>query len=125
MAMLAAMALLAPLAVLASELPPTAAWPLALAALAHGILLLRREARRPGCVCVFGGDGRVWLDGAAVDRAWLRWRGPLAFLECRDGRGRVRRLAWWPDTLPPARRRELRLAAPGPRAARRGSSMAP
>jgi toxin CptA len=40
----------------------------------------------------------------------VRWRGALATLEGRDAAGKLRRLAWWPDTLPPASRRALRLA---------------
>ncbi|WP_219339711.1 hypothetical protein [Luteimonas salinisoli] len=120
------MTLLAPLAVLASEMPRIAAWPLALAALGHGAVLLWREARRPRRAFVFvGGAGAALLDGATVRDVSLRWQGPLAFLSWRDAAGRARRLVWWPDSLPSAQRRELRLAAPEPPAARRRPSMAP
>lgn len=126
LALLAAMTPLAAFAVLASEMPRIAAWPLALAAFGHGLALLRREAHRPVRVFVFSGAAvPVSLDGGPIADAALRWRGPLAFLRWRDARGRVRRLAWWPDTLPPARRRELRLAAPDPQAARHAATMAP
>lgn len=50
------------------------------------------------------------LDGVRLDRCDLAWRGPLAFLQATDPCGELHRLAWWPDTLPPARRRALRLA---------------
>ncbi|MEZ0472104.1 hypothetical protein [Luteimonas salinilitoris] len=126
LAILAVMTPLAAFAVLASEMPRLVAWPLALAALGHGLALLRREARRPARSFVFAGAAApVSLDGKPVMDVTLRWRGPLAFLHWRDPRGRAQRLAWWPDTLPPARRRELRLAAPDPQAARRAASMAP
>ncbi|WP_407351126.1 hypothetical protein [Luteimonas sp. R10] len=126
LAILAAMTPLAAFAVLASEMPRIAAWPLALVAVGHGVALLRREARRSACTFVFAGAGApASLDGSTIADVALRWRGPLAFLQWRDQDGAVRRLAWWPDTLPPARRRELRLAAPDPQAARRAASMAP
>ncbi|MDH5833864.1 hypothetical protein [Luteimonas sp. M1R5S59] len=111
---------------LVSEMPPPVAWPLALSAVGYALWLARREWRRPACSLVLAGDAdRVEVDGEPVGDFALQWRGPLAFAAWRDVRGRRRRLAWWPDTLPPARRRELRLAAPAPRAARRGPSMAP
>ena len=46
----------------------------------------------------------------ALSAVNVRWRGPLATLEGRDPAGKLRRLAWWPDTLPPPARRALRLA---------------
>jgi toxin CptA len=117
---------LAAAAVLASEMPAPAAWPLALAAAGYGPWLARREVGRPVRSLVLAADAdRVEVDGQAVTDFSLQWRGPLAFAAWRDARGRRQRLAWWPGTLPPARRRELRLAAPAPRAARRGPSMAP
>lgn len=70
-------------------------------------------------------DAPILLDGAVIDDVKVTWRGPLAFVRWRDPSGRIRRLAWWPDTLPPAARRELRLAAPGGEAAPRTASMAP
>lgn len=50
------------------------------------------------------------LDGERLTTCRVAWRGPLAFLQARDTAGRWHRLAWWPDTLSPQRRRALRLA---------------
>lgn len=126
LAVLAALTVLAPFAVLVSEMPRSAAWPLALAASVYGGWLFRREQRRPPRTFVFpGDDAPVLLDGEAVDEVTVQWRGPLAFVRWRDADGSTHRLGWWPDTLPPARRRELRLAAPPPLAAPDAASMAP
>jgi toxin CptA len=123
---LAALIVLAPFAVLVSEMPRGVAWPLALAASTYGGWLFRREQRKPSRMFVFSrDDAPVLLDGEAVDEVTVHWRGPLAFVRWRDADGCVHRLAWWPDTLPPARRRELRLAAPTPMAAPDAASMAP
>lgn len=119
------MTALAPVAILASEMPRPAAWPLTLLACACGVVIARREARRPPRTLHFPGNGRVEVDGQGVEDFELEWRGPLAFARWRDAQGRVQRLAWWPDTLPPAARRELRLAAPATHTARRAPSMAP
>ncbi|MEE7566640.1 hypothetical protein HH297_09445, partial [Xanthomonas sp. Kuri4-3] len=54
----------------------------------------------------------------------VEWRGPLAQLSWRDGRRRER-LLFWPDTLPPAQRRELRLAAGAHAISSRPRQMAP
>ena len=104
------LSLAAPAAVLASEMPRAAAWLLSAAALVHGAWLAARDWRRPPRRLLFTGDGRLLVDGEEAAAPCLRWRGPLAFLSWRDGAGRVQRLAWWPDTLPPSRRRALRLA---------------
>ncbi len=121
-----ALGVLAACSLLASEMPRAAAWPAALAALGYGVWLFRREARQPARSFVFRGDAApVRVDGEPATDFELQWRGPLAFASWRGPRGRRCRCAWWPDTLPPARRRELRLAAPAGRAARRGTSMAP
>ncbi|WP_208002209.1 hypothetical protein [Luteimonas yindakuii] len=116
---------LAPVAILASEMPRLAAWPLALLACAYGLSVVRREANRPARTLHFPANGRVEVDGQGVDDFALQWRGPLAFARWRDADGRVERIAWWPDTLPPVARRELRLAAPATHTARRAPSMAP
>lgn len=110
MAVLGALALLAPLSVLASGLPPPLAWPGALLALACGALELRRLAARPRCVLSLpAGAGPAHCDGEPVRALRVAWRGPLVFLRWRTPAGRVRRLAFWPDTLDAAGRRELRL----------------
>lgn len=125
LAALLALSVLAPLAVLASELPRGAAWLLAAAAAIHGLHLADAEWNRPLRSILFTADGRLMVDEADVFEPVLRWRGPLAFLSWRDARGRRGRLAWWPDTLPPRWRRELRLAAGRLYAARAGPSVAP
>ncbi len=117
---------LAMLSVLASEMTRAVAWPLALATLVYGVCLAHREWRHPPIELAFSGDrGPVLVDGEPVAEVLLRWRGPLAFLRWRDRDGRRHRLVWWPDTLPVATRRELRLAAPDREAARGRPSMAP
>lgn len=119
------LAVLAPLAVLASDLPSRVSLPLAAVAAVHGLLLARREWRRSPRSLVFPGDGRLLVDGAEAASAVLQWRGPLAFLSWRDAAGRRHRMGWWPDTLPRHRRRELRLAASALDAARARPSVAP
>jgi toxin CptA len=55
----------------------------------------------------------------------VQWRGPLAFLWWRDGKGRRQRLQGWPDNLAAAARRELRLAMAARVPARSPRSVAP
>ncbi len=112
-------------AVLASEMPRPAAWPLALAALAYGAWLAWREARKGPGELVIAGGGRATVDGCKVEALSVRWRGPVAFVQWRAGDGRRCRHVFLPDTLPAARRRELRLAAPDAGPAQRPASMAP
>jgi toxin CptA len=120
------LAVLAPWAVLASEMPRPAAWPLAGIACASGLWLARREARKPARLLSWpSGDAPVLLDGEPLRQAELHWRGPLAFLRWRGHGGRAGRLDWWPDTLPAAQRRELRLAARARATAQPAASMAP
>ena len=106
-----AMAVLAPFAVLASEMPRWGAWPLAACALGYGLFLARREASRPVQAVVIDGEGAAAVDGQAIEGLRIDWRGPLAFASWRDAAGRTHRRSLWPDTLPPDLRRELRLAA--------------
>ena len=91
-AALGLIALLAPVAVLQSEMPRRFAWPLAALAAGCGVWLAWREARRPP----------LTLDWP-IPGATLHWRGPLLFL-CAPGL----RLSWWPDTLDDEARRQLR-----------------
>ena len=131
---LALLAVLAPFAVLASEMPRLAAWPLAGVAAFAGLRAAWREARRPWrLLALASADGTgsadadarstgatgATLDGEPLAEAALSWRGPLAFLRWQDACGRRGRLSWWPDTLPPAERRVLKLWSP------RGPGMAP
>ncbi|MCW0412164.1 hypothetical protein NB709_002040 [Xanthomonas sacchari] len=117
---------LAPLSLLGSDLPPHLAWPAAALALLYAVCLLRREARRaPRTLLVPAGAGTPSIDGVAVCALQVDWHGPLAFVRWRDAQGRTQRLAWWPDTLPPAARRELRLAASAHAASSAPPQMAP
>jgi toxin CptA len=60
------------------------------------------------------GGGATWTCAttsiALVDLS-VGWRGPLAGVSGRDPAGKLRHLAFWPDTLPAPARRALRLAA--------------
>ena len=126
LAALALIALLAAFSILQSEMPRPAAWPLAALALGYGAWTIRREARKPVRELVFPGDpaASVHIDGKPVEGVHVRWRGPLAFVSWREPGGRAGRLSFWPDTLPAARRRELRLAAAGEPTSRRHRLMA-
>jgi toxin CptA len=117
--------LFAGLSLLASDLPRGFAWPVAFAAAGWGAWLARREWRRKPLAVRWRGDGVLFVEEERVEVAELHWRGPLAFLSWRDAAGRRHRLAWWPDTLPAPRRRELRLAAAAAEAARQRARMAP
>jgi hypothetical protein len=100
-----------------SAAPAWAAWPLAVASLAEGLRLARREGARAPVALRFAADGSVRLGyGVGASRlvaVRVRVQGRFAWLAGRDGRGRAVRLAWWPDTLAPADARILRLAAAG------------
>lgn len=106
------LALLAPLSVLASELPAALAWPLALLAGVLGARSARISLRVPARHLVISGPERAAsCEGAPMDELRLRWRGPLAFLDWGSPAGGPRqRLVFWPDVLDAAARRELRLA---------------
>lgn len=118
--------ILAAFSILASEMPRLVAWPLALSALAFGLWRAWQESRSPAREFFFpGNDLPVMLDGVPIESVEVQWRGPLAFV-CWQGRdGRSRHLSWWPDTLPAARRRELRLAAGSLAVSRNRLAMAP
>ncbi|WP_334178875.1 hypothetical protein [Pseudoxanthomonas sp.] len=118
---------LAAVSVLASEMPRLFAWPVAIASFGYGLWQARSEGRRCRPVFWFPGNGRPpTVDGAPMVDARLHWRGSLAFLRWRDrAGGRWRHAAWWPDTLPAAQRRELRLAAGDGEAGRHRRDRAP
>lgn len=124
-AALLALALLAPFSLLASDLPPIVAWPLALLAGAWGIREVRRHVLQPPRALVIpGGLGEARCDEMPMASLRVRWRGPLGFLCWRDPDGRTRRLVLWPDILPAAARRELKLAMQQRETAGGGASMA-
>jgi toxin CptA len=107
---LLALSVLAPLAVALSDVPTVAAWPLALAAVFGGLALSWREWHRPSVtVLIPAGLARASVAGVEMDAPSVRWQGPLVILHYRL-RGRKNALVFWPDTLSPAKRRELYLA---------------
>jgi len=97
------------ISLLATDLPALAAWPAALLVMVLAIRAANREAARAQRLVAWPTHGPPTVDGQPLHDARLQWRGPLAFLQWRQGR-RLHTLSWWPDTLPPASRRELRLA---------------
>lgn len=112
---LAALGLLSALAVCLSALPLWCKLSGALAALAFGAWLARRELRSPVIGFVWpGGDAPATLrrsDGGE-DVAAVRgvvFRAGIVAVALHSGDGRIRRLVWWPDTLTPDGRRALRL----------------
>ena len=120
------LAVLATVSLLTSEMPRLVAWPLVIVVVVHTGFLVRRYRCLPRKEFVFpGNDLAVMLDGQSIDDVAVQWRGPLAFIRWRDRTGRQQRLSWWPDTLPPASRRELRLAAGHLDAVRHPSRVAP
>ncbi|MGH8030607.1 MAG: hypothetical protein ACREO3_11815 [Arenimonas sp.] len=63
------------------------------------------------------GLGATWTSARETVRIadlTVRWRGSIASVGGRDPAGKLRHLAWWPDTLPAPARRALRLAAGRP-----------
>ncbi len=125
-AILLSLSVLAPLAVLASGLPRALAWPLALGACLAGAWRWWRETRRlPALLVVPPGETPASFDGIALSGLEFHWRGRLLFVAMRTLDGRRQRRVWWPDTLPAAARRELRLAVQARQASRPSPPMAP
>lgn len=107
---LIAMGALMPWALWATDLPTP--WGLAsgFVAMAGTWLEAWRYARRPGCMFVIPADGGpAQVDDAPVEDLQMRRRGPLVQLAWRQ-QGRRHWRLFWPDTLPQAQARELRLA---------------
>ena len=124
-AMLWALVVLAPLSLLASDLPRSLAWPGAFAAAAWAMFEARRYRRQPPRrLTIPAGRGIANCDDVRIDGLQLAWRGPLAFLQWRDAQGRRQRASFWPDTLPAGTRRELKLAMQRRQAAAGAASMA-
>jgi len=99
-----------------SALPPPVRLPAAVLALMQGLRLASRERIRPAWALSWaGGNAPARMQGpkGTVELSQVRvfFRGPMATLTGRDGGGGLRRLVWWPDTLPAGARRQLRLAA--------------
>lgn len=112
---LCVLAVLAAASAWASALPGPWRFVAAAGALAHGASLAWREARRPPACLAWGRRGACLQDGQggweSLHDPRLQCRGPLVQLQARGRGGRRVHLLWWPDTLPPAARRRLRLAA--------------
>lgn len=107
---LIAMGALMPWALWATDLPTP--WGLAsgFVAMAGTWLEAWRYARGPGCMFVIPADeGPAQVDDAPVEDLQMRRRGPLVQLAWRQ-QGRRHWRLFWPDTLPQAQARELRLA---------------
>ena len=110
-AMLWSLACLGPFSLIASDLPRSLAWPLAVAAGVWAIFDARRYRAMPARqLTIPAGRGVATCDGERIDALQVGWRGPLAFLRWRDGLGRWHRVSLWPDRLPAGMRRELRIA---------------
>ena len=123
--MLWSLVLLAPLSLLASDVPRDVAWPLALATMGWAVFDARRHRKRPPLALVIpAGLGQAQCDGVPIDNLRADWRGPLAFLSWRVAGGQLQRASFWPDTLDASLRRELRLALMRRETARDGASMA-
>jgi len=123
--MLWSLAWMAPFSLLMSDLPRAWAWPLALVVAARGVFeAVRHRAQQPCVLVIHIGHGQPTCDGQPMRSLKIEWRGPLAFLRWLDQQGRTQRLVFWPDTLPSATRRELRLAAMRIEPAREPASMA-
>lgn len=99
-----------------SALPRLAVWMAAPASLLAGLLLARREWRRPPCALAIDAGGALSLRHGGRDEPAIllssALRGPLVVVRLRTAEGRRVAFTWWPDTLPPAARRALRLALP-------------
>lgn len=125
LAALMVLSTLAPLSVLASDLPLPLAWSLACIALLAGARQASRYRRRATCrLSVPAGSGLPQCDGVPMRQFRLHRRGPLLFLHWRGPDRRPDRLVFWPDTLSAPARRELWLALQRGATAGQGASMA-
>ncbi|WP_057626044.1 hypothetical protein [Stenotrophomonas terrae] len=107
------------------DLAPALAWPLGACVLVLGLLQARAESRRPARkLLIPPPPGAPCVDGSPVQRLELLERGPLLVLRWRLGRHR-QQLLFWPDTLPRAQRRELRLAVRAHGVSRQPPGVAP
>ncbi|WDM69465.1 hypothetical protein [Xanthomonas cucurbitae] len=120
------MALLAQCAVWRCGVPIWAALLLSGYAALLGTDSLRRLLRSPlRQLVVPWSDAAASVDGERVEDMQVRWRGPIAVVSWRGTAKRRNRLHFWPDTLPAAQRRELRLAAQAHAISSRALQVAP
>ncbi len=115
------------LAVWASALDAIACVLMSCAVVVHAAWSWRRERCRAQCRLWLPGGGRAAeVDGVAVAGLHLLRRGPLWVLRIEGGTAATpTALAWWPDTLDLAARRELALAVEAHAAAPARLPMAP
>ena len=117
--------LLAAVALVNCGLPRTVAWPAAVLAAGRGLAQARRGLRQPARrLRVPPPPAAADVDGSTIQALELLERGPLLVLRWR-GDGRRGQLLFWPDTLPRAHRRELRLAVKAHGVSRQPPGMAP
>ncbi len=103
---------LLPWALVASDLREGWGLPLGLLAMAAAWAQAWWQARQPPCAILLpAGEGAVRVDGEPVSELCLRSRGGLVQLGWRCPAGHRQWRLFWPDTLTPAKARELRLAA--------------
>jgi hypothetical protein len=107
-AALLVIAVLAAAGLFLSDLPVLVAALAAPLCIGWGVVLARRSWRAAAIDVAFCRDGRVHVDGEAVEDVRLDWRGPLTCLEWRKD-GRPLRYVAWPDVVSAPWRRELRL----------------
>lgn len=101
------------------------AGPLAVASAVWAGWLLRKERRRPPRnLLIPQPPNPARLDGMPLQTLELLERGPLLVLRWRAAKARGT-LLFWPDTLPRARRRELRLAVRAHVVSRKAETVAP
>jgi len=96
------------------DLPAAWAWPAAGLALVWGgycLWMHGKQSCREFLICPDIEACRI--GGQPPSRLDLRWRGPLLFIRWKHpAQRRWHHAVFWPDTLPAAKRRELRLAVP-------------
>lgn len=119
------LAALAAISILNCRLEPGYAWPLAVCVLGWGLLQARAEARKPRRnILIPSPPSPPCIHAEPVEQIELIERGPLLVLRWRLDKGR-QQLLFWPDTLPRAQRRELRLAVKAHGVSRQPPGMAP
>jgi toxin CptA len=99
-----------------SAMPVLLVLPLAVLALGYSLWLSRREQRRPLFSLQWSDSepsvATLELAGRSQTLSGVKvlMRGPLACVWGRGADRKMRRFMWYPDTLPAAARRSLRLA---------------
>ncbi|MGH8054339.1 MAG: hypothetical protein ACREP4_10510 [Stenotrophomonas sp.] len=117
--------LLGAIAALNCDLGPHQAWPLAVTSVVWAGVLVRKEWRRPlQRLLIPQPPSPARLDDLPLEALELLERGPLLILRWRTAKARGV-LLFWPDSLPRARRRELRLAVRAHAVSRNAETVAP